>query len=223
MQHSFRPGRALSAIALSAVVVLTAAPIAFAHAGIENSSPGNGAQLKSAPKAVVLTFAEAIKLDGSSSRLIDQTGAPVPATVKAKGHKVTFTPKSALPAGRYAAAWHLISVDGDPVEGAISFTVKVPNPKGSPQVVTSKPAIATTVDGDLPGSRTITFVSKAKAGDIEWTSAKLPEAINWEAEGNGKKVTSTGVLPWAGIWKYTATLTDAQSNVIVVTGTVALK
>ena len=216
-------GRVLTTIALVGALTLATTSIASAHAGIEKSSPANGAQLKSNPKKVVLTFAESIKLDGKDSRLIDQTGSTVPGTVKAKGHTVTFTPKAPLAAGRYAAAWHLISVDGDAVEGAISFTVKVPNPAGTPQAVTAKPAIPTTLDGNLPGSRTITFTSKAKAGDVEWTSAKLPEAINWEAEGKGGKVSGTGVLPWPGVWTFTATLTDSNSNVVVVKGSVTLK
>jgi methionine-rich copper-binding protein CopC len=223
MPYTNRPSRILAAVALSAAVVLASATAAYAHAGIESSSPSNGAQLKVAPQTVALTFAESVKLDGKGTRLVDQTGATVAATVKAKGHKVTFTPKSPLPAGRYAAAWHLISVDGDPVEGAITFTVSMANPKGSPQIASTKPSIPTTLNGDLPGSRTLTFASKATVGDIEWTSAKLPEEVVWEAAGNGTKVTATGVLPWAGVWNFTATLTDAQNHVLVVKGSVTVK
>jgi methionine-rich copper-binding protein CopC len=217
------PGRALAALTLAAATLLATAPMAAAHAGIESSSPRNGAQLQSAPKAVTLTFAESIKLDGKGSRLIDQTGATVPAVVKAKGHKVTLTPASPLPAGRYAAAWHLISTDGDAVEGAITFTIATANPRGPAQVLTTKPAVPATLNGTLPGSRTLALLTKGTTGDVEWTTAKLPEAVTWIATGNGKKATATGVLPWAGVWSFTATVTDANSNVLVVKGTVTLK
>lgn len=223
MHASLRPHRVLAAVALGAVALLTAAPAASAHAGIESSSPRNGAQLRSAPTVVTLTFGETVKLDGTSSRLLDGTGATVPATVKARGQKVTFTPRTPLVSGRYAATWHLISTDGDAVEGAISFTVAEPNPRGQAQTVTTTPAIPTTLNGNLPGSRTLAMVAKGLTGDVEWTSAKLPEALTWTVTGNGKRATATGVLPWPGRWTFTATLTDAKSNVLVVKGAVTLK
>lgn len=216
------PGRAVAAVALGATALLLTAPSASAHAGIESSSPKNGAQLQAAPKAVTVTFHETVKLDGSGSRLMDQTGATVPATVKAKGHRVTLTPKTPLPAGRYAAAWHVISADGDPVEGALTFTIATPNLRGPVQAVTTKPSIPATLNGSLPGSRTLTLVTKGTTGDVEWTSAKLPEAVVWEIAGNGKRARATGVLPWTGVWSFTATVTDVKSNILIVKGTVTL-
>jgi methionine-rich copper-binding protein CopC len=223
MNPFLRPGRVVAAIALGATVLLSAAPAASAHAGIESSSPKNGAQLMSAPRTVALTFAEPIKLDGTGSRLIDQNGATVPSVVKAKGQHVTFSPRSPLAAGRYAAAWHLISADGDAVEGAITFTIATRNPKGAAQVIATKPRVPTTLDGTLPGSRTLTLITKGTSGDVEWTSARLPEELVWEIAGDGTKAKATGVLPWAGVWSFTATVTDAQSHVVIVKGTVTLK
>jgi len=50
----------------------------------------------------------------------------------------------------------------------------------------------------------------------------VPEPITWEAEGNGAKVAATGVLPTAGVWSFTATLTKG-ANVTVVKGKVTLR
>ncbi|MEI6362025.1 MAG: copper resistance CopC family protein [Actinomycetes bacterium] len=214
-------GRGLAVTALAAGAIAAATTSASAHAGIESSTPANGAQLSAAPKAVALTFAEHIKLNGKGTRLIDGSGNTVPAKVTAKGTKVVFVPNAKLPKGRYAAAWHLISVDGDPVEGAISFTVASPSAKGKPVSIATVPKVPTTISAAAPGSRTIVFDSKASAGDVEWTSAAIPEVINWEAEGNGSKVSATGVLPTNGEWSFTATLTKGNL-VTVVKGKVTL-
>lgn len=214
-------GRGLAVTALTAGALAAATTSASAHAGIESSTPRNGAQLKAAPTAVSLTFAEKVKLDGKGSRLIDGTGKRVPAKVTAKGTKVLYVPATTLAPGRYAAAWHLISVDGDTVEGAISFTVAQPNPKGTPVTIPTTPKVPTTLSAATPGSRTIVFDSKATAGDVEWTSTAIPEPITWEAAGNGSKVAAKGVLPTAGTWSFTATLTKG-SQVTVVKGAVTL-
>jgi methionine-rich copper-binding protein CopC len=223
MNAFIRPGRVLAALALGAIALLAAAPAASAHAGIESSSPRNGAQLHAAPKSITLAFGETVRLDGTGSRLIDGHGVTVAAAVRAEGHTVTFVPRQALAAGRYVAAWHLISTDGDAVEGAIAFTIAQPNPRGHAQAVNTRPAIPTTLNGDLPGSRTLRFLAKGRTGDVEWTSARLPEALAWTLTGNGTKATATGVLPWAGTWSFNATMTDVNGNVLIVKGTVRLR
>jgi len=216
-----RLGRACAVMVLAAAAVLTGVNVASAHAGIESSSPVNGAQLAAAPRVVKLTFAEKVHLDGKGSRIIDGTGATVPAKVRAKGTTVTFTPLSPLPAGRYAAAWHLISVDGDAVEGAISFTVATPNPSGTPVSIRTVPKVPTTLSAALPGSRTLFFSTAAKAGDVEWTSKAVSEPITWVVKGSGTKASAKGVLPVAGTWDFTATLENG-TQVLIVKGKVTI-
>lgn len=216
-----RIGRAGAVVVLAAATLLAGVTAATAHAGIESSSPANGAQLATAPKAITLTFAEKVRLDGKGSRLLDGAGKVVPTKVRAKGTKVTFTPQKTLPAGRYAAAWHLVSVDGDPVEGAISFTVATENPSGTPVSIATVPKVPTTLSAALPGSRTLFFSTAAKSGDVEWTSARIKEPITWVVRGSGTKAAAKGVLPTAGTWKFTATLENG-SQVLVVTGKVTI-
>lgn len=215
-------GRGLAAAGLTAIALAAGITTASAHAGLGSSSPANGAQLAKAPRAVTLVFPEKVKLDGKGTRIIDGNGTRVPAKASVKGGRVTLTPAAPLPAGRYAAAWHLLSADGDAVEGAISFTVATPNPAGTPVTIAAKPNVPTTLSAAAPGSRTITFTSKATLGDVEWTSSAVPEPINWEATGKGGKVTATGVLPTAGVWSFTATLENG-SAVTVVKGSVTLR
>lgn len=221
MSAIHRPLRLLVIVALVGVWLVTGAPNASAHAGIASSTPANGAQLSGAPKAVTLVFEEKVTLNGKGTRIIDGKGKTVPAVATAVGRKVTLVPKAPLPAGRYAAAWHLISVDKDPVEGAISFTVATPNPKGTPVVVDTLPKVPTTLSAALPGKRKLTFTTRAKTGDVEWTSAGLQEPITWTVKGNGKSARASGVLPQAGTWSFAATLVNG-TGVVIVKGKVTL-
>jgi methionine-rich copper-binding protein CopC len=221
MPNSRTLGRAAAVVALLSTSLLVGATSASAHAGIASSSPANGARLSAAPAAVVVRFAEKITLTGTDSRLIDRNGATVAAKVTAKGRKVTWTPQAPLAAGRYAAAWHVLSADGDAVDGAISFTVDVPNPPGTPVKVDAKPKVPTVISAARPGSRTLFFTTDARSGDVEWTSKAIPEPIAWTVKGNGTTAKATGVLPTSGTWTFTATLTSAKA-VTIVTGSVRL-
>jgi copper transport protein len=214
-------GRVAALAALVSIASLAGSGPASAHAGISSSSPANGARLSSAPQAVVVTFAEKVKLDGSGSRLIDMNGKTVPGKVSAKGRKVTFTPRSSLGSGRYAAAWHVLSADGDAVEGAIAFTVSIPNLPGTPVKIATKPKVTTVISAAVPGSRTLFFTTTARSGDVEWTSPSLPEPIAWTIKGNATTAKATGVLPMSGPWSFKATLTSG-ARVTVVSGTVTL-
>ncbi|MBK9739215.1 MAG: copper resistance protein CopC [Actinobacteria bacterium] len=208
-------GRAIS-IALVAVLALVAgATSASAHAGLGSSSPANGARLAAAPKAVTLVFEEKVSLDGTGTRIIDENGKTVPADVTSSGRKVTLVPASRLAPGRYAVAWHVISADRDAVDGAISFTVATPNGKGPSVVLPTMPKVPTTLSAALPGARTLTFTTRARSGQVEWTSSKLREPITWTVKGNGTTARSRGVLPMPGTWSFTATLVNGTGVVVV--------
>lgn len=217
------PGRIVAAIALAAAALVIAPSPASAHAGIESSSPANGAQLRSAPKAVTFTFEEKVTLAGNGTRIVDAQGKAVRAKATARGAKVAIVPVTPLAKGRYAASWSVRSEDGDVVTGAISFTVGQPNPKGSVVAIVAKPDVPTTLSAGMPGSRTLTMSTKAKAGDVEWTSSAVPGPILWEFDGNGTTGTATGVLPTAGRWSFEATLEMSNNAIVVVTGSVTLK
>lgn len=215
------PSRVIAAVAIASVVLIGSASSASAHAGLHSSTPKNGAQLATAPAAVTLRFEEKVRLDGNATRLVNENGKTVPSQAVAEAKKVTITPKSPLPAGRYAATWHVISTDGDAVEGAISFTVATPNPVGPQVSVPTLPKVPTTLSAALPGKRTLTFTTRAHTGDVEWTSSAVREPITWTVLGDGKTAKAKGVLPTSGTWSFTATLVKGTA-VVVVKGRVTL-
>ncbi|MDQ5975025.1 MAG: copper transport protein [Actinomycetota bacterium] len=217
------PLRILAAVAVAVGALLVAPSPATAHTDVQSTSPANGAELASAPGAVTVTFGEKVVPTGSDTRIIDGQGRVVPARVTARGRTVTITPRSPLPRGRYAAAWHVRSADGHTVEGAISFTVGTPNVPGPEVAIAAKPRVPTTLSASRPGSRTLAFTTKARSGEVVWTSADLPEPLVWEIDGDGTTATATGVLPTAGRWTFEATLELPGISVVIVTGSVTLK
>jgi len=214
-------GRIAAGLLMASALVVTGGTSASAHAGITSSTPANGSQLSTAPASVIVKFGEKVHLDGKDSRLIDDKGITVASRVRAKGRIVTFTPARELAPGRYAAAWHVLSADGDPVQGAIAFTVATPNPRGTPVAIRTAPRVPTTLSAALPGYRTLFFSTPATSGDVEWTSKAVPEPIMWTVRGSGTKASAKGVLPTSGTWSFTATLASA-TGVVVVKGKVTI-
>ncbi len=214
--------RALAALPLVILVTVLAPSNASAHADVESTSPRNGAQLASAPAAITFAFHESVRLAGHATRVTDGEGRRVQAKVVASGTTITITPRSALPAGRYAATWNVISQDGDEVTGSIAFTVDQPNPLGPSVPVATRPTIPSSLSTGMPGSRTLTMQTAARSGAVEWRNAAVPGPITWMLSGDGRIGSARGVLPTAGRWTFRATLDMRGGGLVIVTGSVTL-
>jgi methionine-rich copper-binding protein CopC len=108
---------------LVAVAMAAATTAAQAHAMLEHASPGAGAALAQAPKAVVLDYSEALEPQFSSVIVKDSSGQDMTAgrvSVSASTMQVSLKP---LAPGTYRVAWHAVSVDSHRTEGAFSFSV----------------------------------------------------------------------------------------------------
>jgi copper transport protein len=103
--------------------LLLATPAA-AHAELVNISPANGAQLKTPPTQVQMTFTESVNLIDGGIRLVDEVGRTVPTPEPTvDGRIVTWPMPAGLPDGAYIITWRVVSADGHPVSGASSFGV----------------------------------------------------------------------------------------------------
>jgi copper transport protein len=103
--------------------VLVATPAA-AHAELVNISPANGAQLKTPPTQVQMTFTESVNLIDGGIRLVDEVGRTVPTSdPTVDGRIVTWPMPADIPDGTYIISWRVVSADGHPVGGASSFGV----------------------------------------------------------------------------------------------------
>ena len=212
--------KALAAAVLGSLVLLVNPASASALADLNSSEPINGTVISRAPSKVVLTFSEPVELQ--SAQLFNSAAKPVPNSAKISGALLTITPTTPLSTGTNVAQWAVKSDDGHVVSGAIAFVVGKAVKQSTPTAVKTMPVVATTLNGNHPGQLVITMTSASTSGEIEWSNPALAGPITWRASGNGKKVTSTGVLPFPGAWTMNATLVGKGGSVLITTGTVNL-
>ena len=117
--------RALIASAVL-LVALAAAPSAFAHATLQESTPGNNSIVRQSPPEVTLQFSEAVETAFGSIRVFDCGGTRVDSgeIARPSSSSVAVTIDRRLPAGTYTVTWRVISADAHPVAGAFTFHVK---------------------------------------------------------------------------------------------------
>jgi copper transport protein len=108
------------------VIALTVAPSAFAHAILQESTPANGAVVRTSPQAASLRFNESVETAFGSIRVYDCAGKRVDSgkITRPNGRTVSVPIGRALPRGTYTATWRVISADSHPVAGAFTFSVK---------------------------------------------------------------------------------------------------
>jgi copper transport protein len=109
----------------TALVVLAAAPGAFAHAVLLTTDPADGAVLKRSPAQVLLRFSESVETELGSVRVYDGGGDRVDSgqLSRPSASSVAVPIGRGLPRGTYTVAWRVISADTHPVHGAFVFSV----------------------------------------------------------------------------------------------------
>lgn len=127
-------GHKLRQIAFALLIVplmlLAGAGSASGHAALKGTDPVDGSVLKTAPKAVTLTFSESVGLLDDSIRVFDpgnrrvHTGKQEHADGRSDTASVTLP---ALARGTYIVAWRVVSADSHPVSGALTFSVGKPS------------------------------------------------------------------------------------------------
>jgi copper transport protein len=128
--------RARIAAALAALAAVLALPAAAsAHAYLVKTMPEPSAMLNAPPRAVALTFDEAVEPRFALISVTDIDANPVtsgPLHRSASNPDTLVVPLKRLPQGWYLVYWRAISVDGHPVQGAFTFAVG-PNAGPAPQ------------------------------------------------------------------------------------------
>jgi len=95
---------------------------AWAHATLVLAIPSDGAVLEQSPAKIVLRFNEAIT--PLIIRLLDPAGHPIDsASVRAVNDTIEIQPAEALRRGTHTVSYRIISADGHPVGGALTFSV----------------------------------------------------------------------------------------------------
>lgn len=110
------------AIIAAAFALLAQTSDAQAHASLIRSEPADGVVVVQSPAKFTLTFNEpvsplALRLVTPEGRIDDLKD------IEARGETVTGTPSSKLGLGTHLLSWRVISADGHPVGGALTFSV----------------------------------------------------------------------------------------------------
>ncbi len=122
--------RIAAALVFLWLAVCTSTP-AFAHASLAASEPRDGAVLAEAPKRVELRFNE--KVTAGAVHLIDATGRlRDDAAVGAKDEAILVAMPQDLPPGTSIVSYRVISADGHPVAGSVTFSVGAPTATKAP-------------------------------------------------------------------------------------------
>lgn len=98
---------------------------ADAHAMVESTEPVSGAILSEAPKSVVVRFSEEVVADDDDLRVLDAKGRRVDEgrlQIVDGGRSLRSAVHSLRPGG-YALTWRVVSADGHPVRGAVTWRV----------------------------------------------------------------------------------------------------
>ena len=140
--------RTLVITTLAAIGLALGAGPAFAHTRLESSDPADGATLDAAPTAISLTFNEAIPAEFAQITILGPDGTNYPAgQVTANDTTVATTLAALGPAGRYEVGYRVVSDDGHPITGSLSFTLSaaaVPTTAAAPTATSpTQPATAT--------------------------------------------------------------------------------
>ncbi len=143
-----------AALVALAIVLVGSAP-ASAHAELVDTDPAEGAVVEAAPETVTLTFNEPVRLTSQEIAVYDAQGDRVASSAGASGAdvRVDLAGAADLPDGTYVVAWNILSGDGHPVSGALTFSVGAPSasvaappePETSSAVVTVLRDVATVV------------------------------------------------------------------------------
>jgi copper resistance protein C len=117
-----RAAALLGVLAPTAALGIALAPPASAHDELVSSSPDDGARVAS-PRALTLTYSES--LVGTGFRVVVRgPDGRVGGDVRLSGARLVQRFDTPLAPGPYDVVWRVVSADGHPISGRLSFTVR---------------------------------------------------------------------------------------------------
>ncbi|WP_018333081.1 copper resistance CopC family protein [Actinomycetospora chiangmaiensis] len=174
MTHTSAPRGALLRPALVAALIgllaLVGAGPALAHAVLESSDPADGSSVATAPSRITLTFDEAPTPDTATITVVGpdgtthyESGAPT-----SDGAKVSVGVAPLGAAGKYEIGYRVVSDDGHPVSGALSFTLTTPGPAAAAATTSSAAAPASTAPAVTPSNAAAASPAPDQGGVPAW-------------------------------------------------------
>lgn len=122
-----RRSRTFAAAIASAVILLAASPLAFAHAILVHSLPADHSVVHTHSVDLVLQYNSRIDAARCSLTLTDATGQDVPLQKESTANPAEL--KAAvhnLANGPYRIHWQVLASDGHITRGEVNFSVQLP-------------------------------------------------------------------------------------------------
>lgn len=171
----------VAALLLAAVAVLGLAAPASAHATLVSTDPAEGAVLASAPDQVTFTFDEPVQLVPKGVLAFDAAGDQVDVDASAKDTEVVAELPGDLDDGTYVVTWRVVSSDGHPIAGSLTFHIGAPSPKvEAPKLGPTDPGAVPTIQAVVHG---LDYAALLLAGGLAvflaWTArgVRLPDPV----------------------------------------------
>lgn len=146
--HGLRRAAAFLSALLAGCLILAgtvaAAPAAWAHARLVSSNPEDGSSVIDMPTHIEFVFNEEVNRQFSQVVLEDERGETHPANeVTVQGPRVTAVVPAEVTSSSVVARYRVVSADGHPIGGEISFAVEnAPAAGGASPAATSAPPTA---------------------------------------------------------------------------------
>jgi copper resistance protein C len=153
-----------AAMALTALFVVLGGGPAAAHTGLQSSTPADGEALTTAPDAVTLTFATAVASQFAQVAVTGPDGQSVTTGEATVEGAVVQQPVNPNGDGSYVVAYRVVSDDGHPVSGEVSFTLTGTGAAPAPTQAAS-PAEASTPAPSTPAPAAASAASAAADSD----------------------------------------------------------
>lgn len=134
----------LAVVQAGVVLVLASASPASAHATLVATDPAEGAVLEAAPEQVTFTFDESVIGVPAGIQVFDATGEVVESSASVEASRLVVDLVGEVREGTLVVVWRLVSADGHPIGGSLSFAV------GQPSEVVDVPTTSADAGTDAP-------------------------------------------------------------------------
>ncbi len=139
--------RLLAVLLLACAPLLGIAPAAQAHNVLIGSDPEDGARFATAPDRVTLTFDQPVRADFAKIAVTGPDGARYEeGEVTVRGDDVGVALRGRGPAGEYVIGYQIVSNDGHPVTGELTFIVTTPGAATTSPAAEAAPGVLPTGD-----------------------------------------------------------------------------
>lgn len=149
-------------------MLLGVAAPAQAHNTLIGSDPEDGSRIATAPSRITLTFDQPVRRTLAQVTVTGPEGFTRTAAVTVDDETVTADVGELGPAGRYTVGYRVLSNDGHPVSGKITFTLTAPaqaSPSPAPSPDASSPAASPAAHAAPPATPAASADPGAGAAD----------------------------------------------------------